>query len=104
MSDNLHLAQGEPPWATLLIHEVRELRKDVAGLTGDVADLTDEVGELQKDVKGGGTLPGHAEQLRDHDKRLTKLEALVKWVAGIGTAFITAVGSAWALFAGGPHK
>ena len=97
MSENLTLAQGEPPWATLLIHEVRELRKDVA-------ELTDEVGELQKDVKGGGTLPGHAEQLRDHDKRLTKLEALVKWVAGIGTAFITAVGSAWALLAGGPHK
>lgn len=97
MSESLTLAQGEPPWATLLIHEVRELRKDVA-------NLSDEVEALQKDVKGGGTLPGHAEQLRDHDKRLGKLEALVKWVAGIGTAIVTAFSSAWAMFAGGPHK
>lgn len=97
MSENLTLAQGEPPWASMLIHEVRALRQDVAELTHDVASL-------QKDVRGGGTNPGHAEQLRDHDKRLGKLEALVKWAAGIGTAFITAIGSAWAMLAGGPHK
>lgn len=90
MSEHLHAQDATPPWAQLMMGELKSLRLELAALTAV--------------VKGGGDSPSHAEQLRDHAKRLNQLEALVKWVAGIGTAFITAIGSAWAMLAGGPHK
>lgn len=90
MSEHLHAQDATPPWAQQMMGELKSLRTAVA--------------ELAVVVKGGGDTPSHAEQLRDHAKRLSQLEALVKWAAGIGTAFITAIGSAWALLAGGPHK
>ncbi|MEB3196829.1 MAG: hypothetical protein VKP62_06455 [Candidatus Sericytochromatia bacterium] len=90
MSEHLHAQDPAPSWAQLMMAELKSLRTDVA--------------ELTKVVKGGGDTPSHAEQIRDHAKRIGQLEALVKWVAGIGTGIVTAIGSAWAMLAGGPHK
>lgn len=43
-----------------------------------------------------GSRPGLAEIARQYDQRIGRLERLPAWVAGIGTAIVTALGAAWA--------
>jgi hypothetical protein len=80
-------SSGAPAWLAPLLVELRGLRGDV--------------GELTKTVRGGGSEPGHAEQLRALGGRVTFLESLVKWLAGIGTAVLTAIVIGWATLTGG---
>lgn len=74
---------GAPAWMVPLLVEIR-------GLRGEVADLI-------KEVRGGGPSPGHAEQLRQLDGRVGRLERACGWVGTIGTAIVTALGGAWAV-------
>lgn len=91
MSEHLHAQDAAPPWAQTMMADLKSLRSELAALAVV--------------VKGGGDNPSHAEQLRDHARRLSSLENVIKWVTGLGTTFIAAVGSAWALMFGGPsHK
>lgn len=63
-----------PPFAQVLYLQTRQLTKQVAG--------------LQKAIRGKD---GLAEVVSDHEKRIRFLEAVVRWLAGIGTAALTAV-------------
>lgn len=75
---------GAPPWLGLLIREIRALRGDFA--------------ELAREVRGGGAAPGHSEQLRTLDARVSLLERITKWGAGIGTTIALTAALAWARF------
>lgn len=91
MSDHLHAQDATPPWAQQMMGELKSVRTELAALAVV--------------VKGGGDTPSHAEQLRDHARRLGALESIIRWATGLGTTFLAAVGSAWAILFGGPsHK
>ena len=81
---------GAPAWVAPLLRDVKGLRSDVTALA--------------LEVRGGGSGPGHAEQLRGLAARIAFLEGLVKWAAGIGTVIVTtAVAGIWSAFSGGPR-
>jgi len=44
-----------------------------------------------------GSRPGQAEVNRQNDARLKKLERIPAWLAGIGTAVLTALGITWSV-------
>ena len=74
---------GAPAWMVPLLVEIRGPRG--------------EVGDLVKEVRGGGPSPGHAEQLRQLDGRVARLERACNWLGAIGTAIVTTLGGAWAI-------
>lgn len=76
-------------------HEAR-----IAALENNSAERHQLLKEVHAAVVGSTTAPGIQEQVRALVGRVTLLESLVKWAAGIGTTVLTAVLVAWATLTG----
>jgi len=76
-------------------HEAR-----ITALEDSAAERHQMLKEVHAAIVGSTTTPGIQEQVRALVGRVTLLESLVKWAAGIGTSIITAVLVAWATLTG----
>lgn len=79
-----------PPWAHILLIEMKRIQ------AGQKA-TSERLDEIAQATLGGGKDVAHAEQLRSHDTRITRLERILGWAVTIGTTILTAVGGAWAV-------
>ena len=56
----------------------------------ELTDLKRQITDLADTIHSRGDHPGIAEELRAVKERVSFLENLVKWLAGVGTAVLTA--------------
>ena len=78
---------GAPPWAQLMMAEIRAIA--AAG-----ARTAARVEEIAHATIGGGREIPHAEQLRDLQTRVGRIE---RWASAVIATLITVVGGAWAV-------
>lgn len=92
------------PEAERRVPRAADLEARVSALEEEAAARDKKIDEIHAAVVGTTKDAGLGERIRDHDRRIARLESFPKWAAGIGTVVLGGLASAWATFAGGPPR